>query len=358
MPRSGLRRYVLDERLFASAIVREQKRTDRSEQPLVLMVVSYGGPTGPDVPGVWNTVFEGLSAVTRESDVVGWMEPNAEGGVILTESQSVDGLMTLRIETRLRRWLSTRLDRSTFDAISIRFQVYAGLRTAQVASEPSLAPLPETPRRASAGDAAKRVLDIAGSSLLLLGLSPLFLAIAALIKLKSPGPVFFRQSRIGQDARPFTMLKFRTMHVNNDPAIHQNYVQQFIQAAVTEGPSSTAPFKITNDPRVTPIGHLLRKTSLDELPQLLNVFRGDMSLVGPRPPIQYEVDQYKRWHTRRVLDAKPGVTGLWQVTGRSRTTFDEMVRLDLRYARKRSFWTDVKILLATPRAVIAGKGAC
>jgi lipopolysaccharide/colanic/teichoic acid biosynthesis glycosyltransferase len=108
---------------------------------------------------------------------------------------------------------------------------------------------------------------------------------------------------------------------------------------------------------VTPIGRILRKASIDELPQLINVLRGEMSLVGPRPPLQYEVDEYQRWHCRRVLEAKPGLTGLWQVAGRSRTTFDEMVRLDLRYARTRSLWTDIKILVATPGAVIAGKGA-
>ena len=113
-----------------------------------------------------------------------------------------------------------------------------------------------------------------------------------------------------------------------------------------------------NDPRVTPIGSFLRKTSLDELPQLWNVLCGEMSLVGPRPPLSYEVQQYKPWHYRRVIEAKPGITGLWQVTGRSRTTFDDMVRLDLRYARTHSVWTDVKILLATPRAVFSGKGAC
>jgi lipopolysaccharide/colanic/teichoic acid biosynthesis glycosyltransferase len=116
-------------------------------------------------------------------------------------------------------------------------------------------------------------------------------------------------------------------------------------------------FKIVDDPRVTSIGHFLRKSSLDEFPQFWNVLKGDMSLVGPRPPLVYEVAKYKRWHRRRVLEAKPGITGLWQVTGRSRTTFDEMVRLDLRYARSHSVWTDLKILLATPRAVISGKGA-
>jgi lipopolysaccharide/colanic/teichoic acid biosynthesis glycosyltransferase len=154
------------------------------------------------------------------------------------------------------------------------------------------------------------------------------------------------------------MLKFRTMHVNADSKIHQEYVSSLIKAkAASHGTSGEQVFKLTADPRVTPIGRILRKTSIDELPQLINVLRGEMSLVGPRPPLHYEVEQYQRWHCRRVLEAKPGLTGLWQVAGRSRTTFDEMVRLDLRYARTRSLWTDIKILLATPGAVFAGKGA-
>jgi lipopolysaccharide/colanic/teichoic acid biosynthesis glycosyltransferase len=155
------------------------------------------------------------------------------------------------------------------------------------------------------------------------------------------------------------MLKFRTMRVDADHAIHHQFVSSFIKPggqAVESGKAGL--FKIANDPRVTSIGRFLRRTSLDELPQLWNVLRGDMSLVGPRPPLQYEVEQYQSWHRRRVLEAKPGLTGLWQVSGRSRTTFDEMVRLDLRYARTYSVWTDIKILLATPRAVISGKGAC
>jgi lipopolysaccharide/colanic/teichoic acid biosynthesis glycosyltransferase len=190
-------------------------------------------------------------------------------------------------------------------------------------------------------------------------LSPLFLLLAALVKLTSPGPVFFRQERVGHMMKPFRMLKFRTMCVNADHAIHHRFVSSFINPGGQAVDSGTAQFfKIANDPRVTPIGRFLRRTSLDELPQLWNVLRGQMSLVGPRPPLAYEVDQYKSWHLRRVLEAKPGLTGLWQVTGRSRTTFDEMVRLDLRYARTYSFWMDIKILLATPRAVISGKGAC
>ncbi|MGZ7039897.1 MAG: sugar transferase, partial [Thermoanaerobaculia bacterium] len=156
----------------------------------------------------------------------------------------------------------------------------------------------------------------------------------------------------------FTMLKFRTMHMNAGHAVHHEFVTSFIKSGrQAQEAGKNGMFKIANDPRVTPIGRILRKTSLDELPQLWNVARGDMSLVGPRPPLYYEVEEYQPWHRRRVLEAKPGITGLWQVAGRSRTTFDEMVRLDLRYARARSLWTDVKILLATPAAVIVGKGA-
>jgi lipopolysaccharide/colanic/teichoic acid biosynthesis glycosyltransferase len=159
------------------------------------------------------------------------------------------------------------------------------------------------------------------------------------------------------------MLKFRTMSTGADHAVHREYVTALIksggQAETTgRGEDGSPLFKMANDLRVTPLGRVLRKTSLDELPQLWNVLRGDMSLVGPRPPLEYEVEQYQSWHRRRVLEAKPGITGLWQVSGRSRTTFDEMVRLDLRYARSNSLATDIKILLATPAAVIDGRGAC
>jgi lipopolysaccharide/colanic/teichoic acid biosynthesis glycosyltransferase len=169
--------------------------------------------------------------------------------------------------------------------------------------------------------------------------------------------VFFRQQRVGEAGRTFTMFKFRTMQVNCDTRIHQQYVESFIQSNQAATSGSGAVFKLVNDPRVTSIGNFLRRSSIDELPQFWNVLRGEMSLVGPRPSLPYEVARYKQWHRRRVLEAKPGITGLWQVTGRSRTTFDEMVRLDLRYARSHSLWTDLNILFATPRAVLSGKGA-
>jgi lipopolysaccharide/colanic/teichoic acid biosynthesis glycosyltransferase len=151
------------------------------------------------------------------------------------------------------------------------------------------------------------------------------------------------------------------MHFNNDHTIHREYIKRFISAKTDcEASNRDQPqhaYKLTADPRVTRIGRFLRRTSLDELPQLLNVLKGEMSLVGPRPPIRYEFEAYHEWHKYRLVGAKPGITGLWQVEGRSRVKFDEMVRMDLRYARSWSLWLDIKILLQTPRAVLFGDGA-
>jgi lipopolysaccharide/colanic/teichoic acid biosynthesis glycosyltransferase len=152
------------------------------------------------------------------------------------------------------------------------------------------------------------------------------------------------------------------MRVNNDHSVHREYVTQLIAGeavkhAIADAKEDDKIYKLTNDSRITPLGMLLRRSSVDELPQLINVLRGDMSLVGPRPAIPYEVAAYQTWHRRRVLEVKPGITGLWQVNGRSRLTFDEMVRLDLRYAKTWSPWLDLKIIWHTPRAVVSGDGA-
>jgi exopolysaccharide biosynthesis polyprenyl glycosylphosphotransferase len=222
---------------------------------------------------------------------------------------------------------------------------------------------PEVSRRESKPSlptTVKRLMDIVGSLTLLIILAPIFGLIAVVIKLTSRGPVLFKQERLGQFGKSFQCLKFRTMLVDNDARIHRDYVQNFIAGKVQErGKSEAGPsvYKIKNDPRVTPIGRFLRKTSLDELPQFWNVLCGEMSLVGPRPPVVYEFEVYDFWHRRRVLELRPGVTGLWQVSGRSRTSFDDMVRMDLRYSQRWSLWLDVKILLATPIAVLTGNGA-
>ncbi|MBZ0268483.1 sugar transferase [bacterium] len=207
----------------------------------------------------------------------------------------------------------------------------------------------------------KRAFDLVVAGSLMLTFFPLFLFIAMLIKIFSPGPVLFRQVRAGQYGSEFTMCKFRTMKLETDDSIHREYATNFITGKQLEFTDKSRGeddevFKMTEDPRITPIGSVLRRTSLDELPQLLNVLRGEMSIVGPRPPIFYELNHYKEWHRKR-LRAKPGLTGLWQVSGRSTVPFDEMVLLDLYYIDHWSLKTDLEILFRTIPVVLYGEGA-
>ena len=220
----------------------------------------------------------------------------------------------------------------------------------------------------------KRIFDIFFSVIVLILLSPLFFLIAIGIKLDSKGPVFFSQQRVGSKERcsqgnlvydlyTFSVYKFRTMHVNSSRDIHRQFFEAYIRndhstmkQLKKNGQRDGASFKLDDDPRVTRFGKFLRKTSLDELPQFWNILKNDMSLVGPRPPIPYEVELYQEWHCER-LQAKPGLTGLWQVEARSAVEFDDMVKLDIEYIRKRSFFMDMLIVVKTPFAVLSGKGA-
>ena len=198
----------------------------------------------------------------------------------------------------------------------------------------------------------KRAMDIVMAAGGIILLSPLIVLISLIIKGVSRGPVFFKQKRVGYMGRPFTMWKFRTMKVNGDPSNHKNYVTRLINGAAENGEAFGKPMtKLDDDPRIIPFGKILRKTCLDELPQLFNVLLGKMSLVGPRPAIDYEVQVYSAWHQRRLY-AVPGVTGLWQVNGKNRLTFNQMVRMDIKYLNEQSFWLDVSILLKTPLAVL------
>jgi lipopolysaccharide/colanic/teichoic acid biosynthesis glycosyltransferase len=211
--------------------------------------------------------------------------------------------------------------------------------------------------------ATKRLFDILLSATLLVLLAPLMALVALAIRLDSPGPVIFRQKRVLGGQHPseehperhvFEFWKFRSMHHNADQKLHQQHMTQLISGQNAQG-AALRMHKLAHDPRVTRVGRLLRKTSLDELPQLINILRGDMSFVGPRPPIPYEVAEYKAWHLRR-LEVVQGLTGLWQVKGRNDLSFDEMVQLDIEYARRRSLWLDAKILLATIPAVLICRG--
>jgi lipopolysaccharide/colanic/teichoic acid biosynthesis glycosyltransferase len=200
---------------------------------------------------------------------------------------------------------------------------------------------------------------VVGSIVALVMLSPLMLVVAAAIKLTSPGPVVFRQQRIGQGGVPFTFYKFRSMRTDTDDQVHREYVASLIDGkpAPAGNGAAAGQFKMKADPRVTAVGRLIRKTSIDELPQFYNVLIGDMSLVGPRPPVPYEAERYKAWHRRRVFELKPGLTGIWQVEGRSRVSFDDMVRMDLRYLRHCSLRFDLAVLLRTVFVVLACRGA-
>ena len=214
--------------------------------------------------------------------------------------------------------------------------------------------------------AVKRGMDLVISAATLAVLSPLIALIALAIRLDSPGPVFFRQERVGARRRriggvtrwettTFRIYKFRSMVQNADQSVHRAHIQAFVQGQI-EAEGEERNFKLTGDPRITRVGSVLRRTSLDELPQLFNVIGGEMSLVGPRPVPTYEVEGYQARHFER-LAAYPGITGLWQVEGRSRVTFNEMVEMDIDYVRRRSLLLDLSILLRTVPAVLAGRGA-
>ncbi len=215
--------------------------------------------------------------------------------------------------------------------------------------------------------AAKRGVDVILAGLLLILLSPLILLIAILIRLDSAGPIFFTQERVGAKRqsmgrraiwmiRNFTMYKFRSMVQNADSSVHEAYIKDFVEGRAQATPENGGKFKLTNDLRVTRLGRLLRKFSLDELPQLINVLKGDMSLVGPRPVPPYEVACYGNGHHKR-LAALPGITGFWQVKGRGRVTFEEMIRMDIQYVENASLWLDLKVLFLTIPAVLSRRGA-
>jgi lipopolysaccharide/colanic/teichoic acid biosynthesis glycosyltransferase len=358
---------VLSEEIFHRMISLERKRSERSQRPFVLLLIDTGqNHAASEKQGrVLLDMLFALQGATRETDVTGWYTTNSVVGVMFTEIVLDNNAVLSTILSRIGAVVRDRLDNDQFGRIKFSFHVFPDDWDAQNPdrpSNPTLYPDLETRQKSNrTGRATKRMIDVLGSLSLLAALSPVFLIIAAAVKLTSRGPVLFQQKRIGEHGTPFTFFKFRSMYMNNDASEHREYVRQLIAGQAEKKSSdgnSTGVFKLTNDPRITPVGRILRRSSLDELPQLINVLRGEMSLVGPRPPVPYEVAEYATWHRRRLLEAKPGITGLWQVQGRSRVEFDDMVRLDLRYARNCSPLLDLKILLQTPKAVMGGDGAC
>ena len=347
---------VTEEALFNRLLSLECRRCERTGTPFALMLLGLNKLKDILSPSAMRAITSSLGGTMRETDVIGWYENASVIGIILTTLNGTERhIVESAVVRRVRTVLAESLNEDQLGAISIRFQIFPDENDWILHKKDSCCYRDQHQygkTNYSAG--LKRSIDVAGSLAALLVLSPLFAIIAALIKLTSQGPVFFKQKRVGQFGEEFTCFKFRSMYLNNDPAIHQEYIRNLINKKVED---SDGTFKIKNDPRVTPIGRLIRKISLDELPQFINVLKGDMSLVGPRPPIRYEVENYSLWHRRRIMEARPGITGEWQVYGRSRTTFDEMVRMDLHYIRNQSLRLDLKILLKTPFAALSGDGA-
>ena len=360
------KRDILNEDTFNRMIAIERKRTERSKQPFLLMLLGVGGQHAPAKnSGSLDGIVSALLSSIRGTDVIGWYKSRTIVGVMFTglEVTSKNAVLSM-ILNRVSNAVGDKLTSEQFSQVSISFHFFPddwGDGSSGRPSNPALYPdLVNSNIERRTVVVIKRAMDIAGSTIMLILCMPLVSIIALAVKATSKGPVFFRQQRVGQYGKQFTFLKFRSMLVNNDHNVHREYITKFIASEANKQPSGAkgkGVFKLTNDTRVTRVGRFLRRTSLDELPQFLNVLRGEMSLVGPRPPIPYELAAYQTWHRRRLLEVKPGITGLWQVTGRSRVNFDEMVRLDLRYATSWSPWLDFAILMRTPFAVIKGEGA-
>ena len=357
---------ILQEESFRSLLTLERRRAERSRHPFVLMLLDATSCVEEKSADLFlSRVTSILLRATRETDLIGWYEKRMILGVIFTElsSESKSSIKEI-LHSKIVNALREELDPKAVSKLGISVHLFPENVDREgkqpVANSRFYPDLSKKGAQKGFSQIAKRVIDVLGSVALLLLVSPLLVLIAIAIKLTSKGPVIFRQERLGQFGSRFQCLKFRTMHANNDSKVHRDFIKRFIAGHKHKENSEAdepAIFKIKRDSRVTTFGRFLRKTSLDELPQFWNVLRGEMSLVGPRPSLPYEFEIYDIWHRRRVLEVKPGITGLWQVSGRSRTCFDDMVRLDVRYSQSWSIWLDVKILLATPAAVLSGDGA-
>jgi exopolysaccharide biosynthesis polyprenyl glycosylphosphotransferase len=301
--------------------------------------VAAGPLSYEDVPVIGN--LESLPEVIRDSGA---------NEVIIADTQvNGDALFEVMMRCGRRRGVEFRIAPSLFNCLPRKTEID------QIGVLPMIRLFREP--LSSGARILKRTFDLIIAALAIALLFPLWLFVALLIRLDSKGPVFYAQERVGMDGRLFLLYKFRTMKAGADPELHREYQRAFIagRAEANLGNDQKPTYKLLADPRITRVGRVLRRTSLDEVPQLLNVLSGDMSLVGPRPPIPYEVEAYELWHRKR-LDMKPGLTGLWQVSGRNQLPFEEMVRLDLFYIENWSLLLDLKIILRTGFVMLSGEG--
>lgn len=357
-----------NEEVFVEMLSRERYRSQRTNTPFILMLIELKRIMHlRSAREHIRTIASVLKNNSRDTDIRGWYRDSSTMGVVFVGIEEKDIPFAKDvISGKMEQKLKASLGVEKLGMLEISYHIFPekyDIDNPDDSLEPELYPdITKTTVLKMTDSLLKRSVDLAGSIFGLILFSPLFLVISILIKATSEGPVFFRQQRVGPFGRTFTFLKFRSMYVNNNDAIHREYVAKLIEGNRDceqngEGCTNAPVFKIKNDPRITPVGRFLRKTSLDELPQFINVLKGDMSLVGPRPPIPYEIEKYDIWHRERILRMKPGITGLWQVIGRSSTNFDDMVRLDVKYLRNWSLWRDFKIIVMTPLVMLKGKGA-
>jgi lipopolysaccharide/colanic/teichoic acid biosynthesis glycosyltransferase len=377
---------ILKKSEFTDLIYYERERSERTNNPFSLIHVDFKKNNGNTNAQAFKEFIKTIATEFRTIDRAGWTKNNTIC-ILLPETQITGAkYAAVKFKNKLKECLgeeSSLLDFvvSTYPEIldfkqnkmhsketKSRSSSSPEIYTMEYASNPlmsDLIPLDsslildlgEIGFRDDWQFVMKRLIDIAGALFGLIIFSPLILIIAAAIKLTSKGPLLFQQERMGYKGKKFPFLKFRSMHTDNDENIHREFIKKHIKGNHNEinMESEDQPcYKMKNDPRITPLGKILRISSMDELPQFFNVLMGQMSLVGPRPPIPYELDNYQSWHMKRVLNVKPGITGLWQVKGRSLTTFDEMVRLDLQYAKNWDLWLDFKILFSTFKVVLTG----
>ena len=339
---------------FLNQLRLEKRRVDRSRAPLSMVLYRYDG-TKDLVLRDARALLKLLRGNKRETDILGQLD-NGVIAILLLDTNR-DGMQKFMQKVAVQ---AGNLPFSTVGETYPNHLFETVLRGGEYPLQFHPFVLDDLTGPNKVGLFGKRVFDVVGSASLLVLASPLMAAIATAIALTSPGPVIFRQRRLGKGCTPFVFYKFRSMLINADDSIHREFVTSLIQGQhdqINQQDAATPFYKIKSDPRLTRMGGFIRRTSLDELPQLFNVLKGDMSLVGPRPPLPYEAEKYQSWHLRRILEIKPGITGLWQVEGRSRVSFDEMVRMDLRYTRDWSLLLDLKILTRTILVVLRRDGA-
>jgi lipopolysaccharide/colanic/teichoic acid biosynthesis glycosyltransferase len=341
--------YNTDE--FSAVLKRERTRVDRNGHMFSLVVFDIGKK--PQKTIILRNIIRLIVRRLRTSDEIGWIDEGRIG--VLLIHTPMEGA---------RIFAEAILDMVSSESSSLDYDIYIYPDKKQTIEkkknheddEQNLRKYPNSilamqPLLVRKMPAWKRTFDIIGSLSGLILLFPFFLLIALFIKMISPGPIFFKQKRIGYGGKPFTVWKFRSMKVNADNTHHKQYLAELIKDNTNSENISKPMLKLDDDPQIIPFGNILRKSGIDELPQLINVLTGDMSLVGPRPPILYEVEEYLCWHNGR-LDIVPGMTGLWQVSGKNQLSFKEMVRLDIQYSKKLSLFQDIKILIKTPFAIM------